>query len=113
MKKIMLAFVTVVLLSAQVVHGQVFPVVVTVVWDPNPSTEQVTKYTVTHNSNTPIDVPPTACSATECQTKITLINATNTVSLTATNMWGTSQPVTLTFIAQSPGRSGNIRIRVP
>lgn len=89
-----------------------FPITVNVVWDAYPATENITKFTVTHNG-TPVDVMPSACTATECAKAITLTSAgPHVVSVTATNMWGTSAPNSITFTASSPGRSGNLRIRL-
>lgn len=90
-----------------------FPITVQVVWDLNAATDLITKYTVTHNGNAQDVVPGVACTATECSRPITLLNAgPHVVAVTATNMWGTSAPTQITFTAQSPGKSGNVRIRL-
>jgi len=90
-----------------------FPANITFLWDPNVATENVTKYTIVYNGFT-FTVLPVSCTMTECsQVLVVPAQGTYTISITATNIWGTSPISTLTFSASSPGRSGNLRIRVP
>ena len=92
--------------------AQTFPVTINVLWDPNPASDQVTKYTITFNGNS-TDIPITNCNNIECATTLVVPSAGSyTISLTATNMWATGPATTLSFTATSPGRSGNLRIRV-
>ena len=112
MKKIMVLLPLLLLFIS--VEAQIqFPITVNVVWDNSyTATDGVTKFTVTHNG-VATDVLPSVCTTTECSKAITLQNGgPNVVTVTATNMWGTSVPTQITFIASSPGRSGNVRIRL-
>ena len=91
----------------------VFPLTIVVAWDLNAAIDAVTKYTIIHNVNTPVDVALTSCTATGCEYKLILTaEGPHTVSVTSTNQWGTSLPASVTFTARAPGRSGNIQIRV-
>ena len=89
-----------------------FPISATVAWTPNAPTDNVTSYQVVFNNGTPINVDPSTCSPTECSVKITVASLTNTVVVTAVNMWGSASS-TLNFTAAAPGRAGNLKIRVP
>lgn len=92
-----------------------FPVTVTLAWNPNPLTELVTSYTVSIDNSPGSNVSALSrCDATECTTTIVVpTSGMHTIRVVAINMWGSSLPAELTFNANSPGRSGNIRIRVP
>lgn len=96
-------------LSAQVVY----PLTLNVLWNPSPISDAVTKYTLNHNG-TIKEILSTSCGAVDCSTTIVVTSSNvQTISLTATNQFGTSLPETITFTATAPGRSTNVRIRVP
>lgn len=89
-----------------------FPVTIIVGWDPNPVIDNVTSYTLAMGT-TVVKVPTSQCTTTVCEQSVVIPSmGTYTVSVTSTNMWGTSLPTSLTFNASSPGRSGNLRIRI-
>lgn len=98
-----------------VLYAQSFPVTVTVLWDPNPATEQVTSYTVKLDggAGTAVD-PGTKCTATVCSQQLVIPAAgAHTLEVSASNVWGSSPPLTLAFTAASPGKSGNLRFTKP
>jgi hypothetical protein len=92
-----------------------FPVTITVSWDPNPVIENVTSYTISLDSGQSNSVnPSTRCTATECTFQLVIPSSGNhTIRVVALNIWGSSLPTDFTFNANSPGKSGNIRIRIP
>jgi hypothetical protein len=95
-------------LSAQIV----FPISVTVGWTPNLSTDNVTQYTVNLNGLTNITVDPSSCINNECTAKLNLSTASNTITITAVNQWGSASSA-LNFTVANPGKPGNVKIRVP
>lgn len=110
--KLLMSSILLSLLLSISLAAQAFPVTITAAWDPNPPEDAVTKYTITFN-NVTTDIPLANCTAVECTTTLTVPSAGSyTISLTASNFWGRSIPTTLSFTASSPGRSGNLRIRV-
>lgn len=98
-----------------VLYAQSFPTTVTVMWDPNPASEQVTSYTVKLDggAGTAVD-PGTKCTATACSQQVVIPAAgAHTLEVSASNVWGSSPPLTLAFSAASPGKSGNLRFTKP
>lgn len=113
MKRILFGLIIALSLSASLVGQVIYPLSLTVVWNPNPISDDVIKYTVIHNGVAK-DVPPSSCGAIDCTSPIVVTSsAVQTVSVTATNQFGTNAPETITFIAAAPGNSKNVRIRVP
>ncbi len=92
-----------------------FPATITVMWDVNPATENVTSYTVKLDANAGVAVDPgTHCNATTCsQTMTVTATGQHTLTLTASNMWDVSLPATLTFTASTPGKSQNLKFSRP
>lgn len=111
---LLLVCLVVALFAGRAVGAQViYPLTVTVAWDAPATADGVTKFTLTHNG-VAVDVPVSVCSATECSKSIVVVSsALQTVSISSANMFGTSTPTTLSFTATAPGKSGNVRIRVP
>ena len=81
-------------------------------WDPNPATEQVTQYTLVYDATSGQTVAPTVDPTCACiQAPVSVTAGSHTVSVTATNQWGTSAATTLTFNANPAGKVVNIRIK--
>ena len=78
------------------IYAQTLPVTRTAVWTPNAASDAVTNYTVRLDGTTVGS--PTA--ATQSVTFTTL--GAHTVTVTATNIWGTSGPLTLTVNVVAP-----------
>lgn len=113
MKKILLGFIFAFLVALNLGAQVIYPLTLTVLWNPNPISDGVTKYTLTHNG-VARDVLPATCSALDCMTTIVVTGPSiQTLTLTATNIFATGLPETLQFIATAPGKSNNVRIRVP
>lgn len=97
--------------SGIVVRAQTLPVTKALVWTPRPASEAITAYTVTLDGGTPIMVDPMTCAAT-CTQPVTFTTAAqHTLSLTATNVWGTGPPSTLTVTVIVPGAPTGLRIQ--
>lgn len=80
-------------------------------WDPNPTTDQVTFYTLTFDA-TVFTVPPTIDATCNCiQQAVTVTSGSHTASVTATNSWGTSPATTLTFNANAAVKITNLRVK--
>jgi len=87
-----------------VLEAQALPATKILVWDANPASDEVINYTVRFDGviiGSPI-IPEMAFT-------ITTVGAHN-LSVTATNLWGTSTPTTLNFTVIIPGNSQNLRI---
>lgn len=111
MKKAILFFVL--LFSISVKSQGIYPLNLNVEWDLPIASDNVTQFNVILNGATTI-YPATICSTVSCRAPIIVGSAAvQTVSVTATNQWGTSAPSTLLFTASAPGNSKNIRIRFP
>lgn len=68
---------------------------VTLAWDPNPAEDQVSKYVLYEKVGEiwtkVVEIPPTACGATECRWTLTdVVPGKHTYALTAANLWGES-----------------------
>lgn len=82
-----------------------------IAWDPNPATDNVAYYTMTFDG-TAYSIPPDIDPSCGCiQKSIGITSGSHTVSVTATNAWGTGLPLTLTFNANSAAKVTNLRIR--
>jgi len=80
-----------------VLHAQTLPITKTLVWDPNPAADNVTNYTVTLDAAT-VGNPVTTSQSVTFNTL-----GNHTLTLTATNIFGTSAAQTLIVKVQSPG----------
>lgn len=81
---------------------------VSLVWDPNPAADQVSKYSVYEKiSGTFVklmDISPTVCTSTDCTALLTAVSpGIHTYAVTATNQWGESAK---SNEATSPGPAG-------
>lgn len=97
--------------SGLVVRAQALPVTKALVWTPRPASEAITAYTVILDGGTPISVDPATCAATCTQPVTFMTAAQHTLSLTATNLWGTGPPTTLTVTVIVPGAPTGLRIQ--
>jgi hypothetical protein len=116
LKRLLLLFVVLPLAACTVtVNAQTLPASAHVNWPPNPAGDQVTAYNLTLDANTPIVVPPTLDASCSCiRQQITITTAgSHTITLTATNIWGTSLPATLTFNVVVASRPQQPSITVP
>lgn len=90
-----------------VIYAQSLPITKTVAWDANAASDNVTSYTLRLDTGTPSTVVPPATTGT-----VTFTTAgTHTITVTATNVWGTSPPATLVVNVVVPGAPGNVRIQ--
>ncbi len=97
--------------TASILYAQL-PATKTLQWDANPPADNVTKYTITVNG-VATDVAPVTDPACNCIQHDFVIaqQGTLTLTVTATNEWGTSQPTTLIKQVSVPGSSRNLRIK--
>jgi hypothetical protein len=86
------------------------PIAVRIQWDPNPASDGVTSYTVVVDGGSPITVLPTACTTTVCTLGASLSIGSHTVSVSATNDWGTGPATTLVKALIVPGAPKNLTI---
>lgn len=112
------AAAAVVLMATGAQAQTAYPIAATVVWDPPPvltdPTQVITSYIVTYNGVATTVTPASACTSTECDFKISIPDGnSHAVSVVAVNMWGQSAPAGFTFAAVSPGKSNNVKVRVP
>jgi hypothetical protein len=113
MKKLFLLLAFLLLLPSLSQAQIVYPLALQVQWDPSPATDQVTSYIVTINSINST-VSASACSATVCSMNFSIPAAgPHTVTVVATNQWGSSLPTNVTFQVVVPGRSNNVKIVKP
>lgn len=87
------------------IYAQSLPITKTVVWDPNPATDQVTLYTVTLDGTT-IGTPTTPSQ----QFTVTTAGA-HTLTVSATNLWGTSPATALAINVKLPDKPTNPKIQ--
>ena len=109
-----LGFSILILFASEASGQTIFPLTLTLEWDPNPTDNEVTSYSLTFNNEQTVEIlaDATNCTTTTCKTTITVQgNGQQTVRLTATNRWGTSEATVLTFNVVGPGRVQNIRVR--
>lgn len=106
--------------TASSVQAQVtYPLSATLLWDPSPvdatdPTQVITAYIVTFDTTQTSVSPTTACATLPCSMKISIPDSNqHAVSVTAVNMWGQSVPVGFSFKAAAPGKSANVKVRVP
>mgnify|MGYP003334732990 CR=1 FL=1 len=88
----------------QVLYAQSLPVTKTLAWDANPASDAVTNYTV-RLDGTVIGNPTTPTQAFTINTA-----GLHTLSVTATNTWGTSQASTLSLNVVVPSAPANLRV---
>lgn len=112
MKKILLAVLMTVVTFSSIscdkvftVYAQSLPVTKTLAWDANAAADAVINYTVRLDG--------TVIGSPTGTTQAFTINAVGAHSLTvtATNIWGTSTPMTLNFNVVIPGVPSNGRIQ--
>jgi hypothetical protein len=96
--------------STSLLYAQT-PATLKATWQPNPGSENVTAYKVTVDSLSPVTVPMSACTATECvQTFQVTAAGTHTVNVVAVNLALSSDPAStqdsaplvVTFTLNSP-----------
>ena len=106
MKKILFILLLIPVISqAQTTHY--------VQWDPNPTSDLVQYYTLVFDTSTAQSVPAvidSTCSCIQAQIAIST-GGSHTVSVTATNQWGTSSPTVVTFNSNPAGKVANVRIK--
>ena len=107
-----LAILLVILGTALAGAALTYPVTAYVAWDQNPSTDQVTSYTLSLDGATVSVTDPLSCGGTtSCKQPLSVPNSSpHTACVTATNLWGTSSPSCVTFIAAAPGQSRNLKV---
>src|SRR5215467_8132271 len=98
----------------QVLFAQSFPFALHVEFNPNPTADQVTSYSSSLDGGTVSSIPPTVVSSCNCiKTPVYNINDSNlhTISVTATNLFGTSTPTSVQFIVKVPNApaSGTVK----
>lgn len=106
------------LLSTPLHATVTYPLNATLVWDlPAPNsdpTQAVTSYVITFNGVVTERTVSQVCNQTECTFAFQIPNSNaQTISVAGKNVWDTSTPVTITFTATAPGKSNNVKIRVP
>lgn len=87
------------------VFAQTLPVTKTLLWDANPASDQVTNYTV-RLDGTLVGNPTTPTQAVVFTTA-----GAHALTVTATNIWGTSPATTLNVVVVIPGAPGNPRLQ--
>ena len=88
-----------------VLYAQSLPITKIVDWDDNPTTDEVTNYTVTLDK-------VIVGNPTVSQQSVTFTTpGLHTVSVTATNLWATSAAASITRNVIVPGNPGNIVVR--
>jgi len=87
------------------IRAQTLPVTRTAVWDANPVSENVTNYTVTLDGV--VVGNPTSTS----QSVVFTTAGAHVLTLTATNLWGTSPITTLNINVIVPTSPKNIKIQ--
>ena len=87
------------------IYAQTLPITKTLVWDANAPTDAVTNYTVRLDGA--VAGSPTAPSQAVTFTTV----GAHVLTVTATNLWGTSTPATLTVNVAPPASSANLRIQ--
>lgn len=117
MKRLLIALVVIVVLACAAkfvplptpgvvtVYAQTLPVAKTLAWDANAAADAVTHYTVTLDGV--VVGSPTAPS--QAVTFATV--GSHVLTVTATNVWGTSTPATLTVNVVLPAAPLNLRIQ--
>ena len=86
-------------------EAQTLPITKTLAWDPNPAADAVTNYTVRQDGV----VLGNPTGTTQAVTFTTV--GTHTLTVTATNLWGTSAPATLVVNVVVPAVPGNMRLQ--
>jgi hypothetical protein len=86
-------------------------------WDPNPASDQVTKYTLYERQPSgPVkvaDIQPGVCTATVCEFQLqNVAPGVHTYYLTASNMWGESAPSNDVSTPPRAAAPANIRITI-
>jgi len=86
-------------------------------WDPNPVSDQVTRYTLyERQASGPVkvaDIEPSACTATVCEFQLqNVAPGLHTYFLTAGNLWGESGPSNDVSTPPRAGAPANIRITI-
>lgn len=90
-------------LGVIVLEAQTLPITKTFAWDDNDTS--ITNYTVT------LDGVVVGNPTTKTQPVTFTTFASHTVSVTATNIWGTSAPFTATVLVQPPTAPSNGRLQ--
>jgi hypothetical protein len=99
-----------VLLAVPAAAQVVFPLTLKVQWDPNPAAENVTAYLVTIDS-TATTVAPGVCTVSLCEQSFQISTpGPHTVTVVATNLFGSGPASSVVFTAVSPGKSANVKI---
>lgn len=88
-----------------VVEAQSLPIAKTLVWSANPATDNVTNYTVTEDGT--VIGNPTVPSQSITFNSL----GTHTLTVTATNSFGTSGPATLTIVVQLPTAPAGLKLQ--
>lgn len=93
------------LFGTVIVEAQTLPVAKTLTWTANPAGDNVTNYTVTEDGVV-LGNPTTASQAVTFTTL-----GTHTLTVTATNTFGTSAPATLTVVVQFPATPAGLKLQ--
>jgi len=89
------------------IYAQTLPVTKTASWNGNPASDNVINYTIQLDSNAAISVLSPSTS-----TPITFATSgAHTLTLTATNMWGTSPATTLNVNVVVPGTPSGLNVK--
>lgn len=88
-----------------VVEAQTLPIAKTLSWNANPAGDNVTNYTVTEDGT--VIGNPTVPSQSVTFTSL----GTHTLTVTATNSFGTSAPATLTVVVQLPTTPAGLKLQ--
>jgi len=94
--------------------AQTFPVTVHAEINPNPAAEMVTNYQFTWDgvAQAPVGVTVDVTCGCIKSAPISITNsAAHVVTATATNLWGTSVPATLTFQVKNPTATTNPSVK--
>ena len=93
MKKV---FLTIAFLALAANAKAQVPATVHATWTPNPATDNVTQYSATVDTGTPIIVPLTACTALLCTQQLTIPTfGVHTISLVAQNLKLSTDPTSI------------------
>ena len=91
----------------QVLLAQSFPFALHVEFNPNPTSDNVTSYSSSLDGGTVSQIPPTVVTSCNCiKTPVYNINDSNlhTISVTATNLFGTSPATSVQFMVKVPSQ---------
>lgn len=97
--------------SIETLEAQTLPLAAHVIWSPNAATEAVTSYRVTLDGGTPVVVPASACTPTDCSVAVTITTlGPHTASVVAIADWAESAPATVTVNVSQPNAPKGVKL---